>query len=164
MLTLPVVYSYLNATIGSTFVALRAGPKQASSATDMSTTAAAANVTGSAGVNPKSSDATMRVRAREATTPTATPIPAVNSPCPSTRPRMVLRLAPSAMRTPISLVRRVTEYAMTPYIPATASRSAVPANTPSRITLKGGPRPEPGRTWENVANFGGTFGATSRTM
>jgi hypothetical protein len=52
-------YSYRSATIGSTFVARRAGSRLANTAKPMSTKAAATNVAGSAGEMPNTSSATV---------------------------------------------------------------------------------------------------------
>ena len=58
-------------------------------------------------------------------------------------PLQSLRLAPSAIRTPSSLVRCATEQAMTPYNPMAARISARPANAPSSVVRKRGWASEP---------------------
>jgi hypothetical protein len=69
-----LVYSPRNATIGSTFVARRAGRKQASNATAMSSRTGAANVAGSVALTPKSRFLIVRVNATDAIRPSAKPV------------------------------------------------------------------------------------------
>src|SRR5512146_157855 len=102
-------YSYLSATMGSTFVARRAGIKLASSADATSTAATTINVHGSRGLTPKSSPASNRVAATLASRPAATPARATRIPCPTTRRIGSRAFAPSAMRNPISCMRWLTE-------------------------------------------------------
>jgi hypothetical protein len=53
---------------------------------------------------------------------------AMRSPCPTTSPRIFEGSAPRAMRRPISAVRWLTVYDITPYGPTAESASASPAN------------------------------------
>ena len=57
-------------------------------------------------------------------------------PCPITMRSTSPRLAPSAMRRPISCVRRETAVASTPPMPIAANTSATAAKPPSRTVLK----------------------------
>src|SRR5262249_54131407 len=70
------VYSHLNATIGSTFAARRAGIQQATSATTLSKSAITTNVSGSVALTPNSKPDIRRVSAKAAPEPSATPIEA----------------------------------------------------------------------------------------
>ena len=63
---------------------------------------------------------------------------ASRSPCASTIAITSRRVAPSAMRTPISTVRRDTEYATTPYRPMAPSASPSAARLASAVVLKRG--------------------------
>src|SRR6266487_2726313 len=67
-------HSYLSATIGSTFIARRAGTRLATIETPINNTEIATNVSGSVALTPKSRVAMNFVRKNEATTPIATPI------------------------------------------------------------------------------------------
>ena len=67
----------------------------------------------------------------EHASPSTIPIPASNPASFRIIPCTALRCAPSAIRTPISRVRWLTEYATTPYRPTTPSTSASPANPPT---------------------------------
>src|SRR4029450_5419497 len=78
------IYSYLSATIGSTFAARRAGTKQAARATPANTTETATNVIGSVAVTLTSRLDIKRVRPTAATTPTPIPAPVTRAPCPTT--------------------------------------------------------------------------------
>src|SRR6266404_7071711 len=77
-------YSYRSATIGSTFIARRAGTKLAARATPVSTTAIRANVMGSVALTSKSRLDIRRVRNNDATRPIVTPASASNMPSPTT--------------------------------------------------------------------------------
>src|SRR5213080_1984714 len=68
-------YSYRNATIGSTFVARRAGTHVATSATATSSSAVAANVTASLGATSNSIALSARVTPSAASSPSPTPTP-----------------------------------------------------------------------------------------
>lgn len=57
-----VSYPYLRGTIGSTFIARRAGMEQAASATSVSSSATPVNVSGSVALTPKSSERIHRVQ------------------------------------------------------------------------------------------------------
>src|SRR5215510_13587776 len=77
-------HSYLKASIGSTLVALRAGAKQATRATSVSSAAIVTNVNGSLAVTPNSRLAISRVSRNAARLPSATPARASSIPCPTT--------------------------------------------------------------------------------
>src|ERR1051326_7114628 len=105
-------YSYRSATIGSTFVARRAGTKQATSATIVSSAAVTPNVSGSLGCTPKSMLFRVPkylVNTQAPARPSATPIKVKVMPCRRTIASIRPRFAPKAMRIPISCVRRDTE-------------------------------------------------------
>src|SRR5215468_9931998 len=102
------VYSHLNATIGSTFAARRAGIQQATSATTVSKSAITTNVSGSVALTPNSKPDIRRVSATAAAEPIVTPIKARLIPCLMTSLSTLPARAPSAIRTPISRVRSET--------------------------------------------------------
>src|SRR5688500_15925542 len=101
-------YSFRNATLGSTPAARSAGATLASPATSSSTTMTAPKTTGSRG-DVSYSSASMREPASSAS---ARPImtPATETPSPSRMKSVTMsgRVAPSAMRTPISGTRWLT--------------------------------------------------------
>src|SRR5215831_1164181 len=105
----PGAHSYLKASIGSTFVALSAGDRQATSATSVSNAAIVTNVNGSLAVTPNSRLAISRVNRNAATLPSATPARASSIPCPTTSSSTSLTCAPSAILIPISRKRCVIE-------------------------------------------------------
>src|SRR5215475_5013597 len=102
-------YSWRNAAIGSTRDALRAGMKLAAAATPTSSDAATRVATGSTAPISNSVDEIKRVAASAIGAPIA--IPALTSQALSLNAirNTSARVAPSAMRTPISRVRRETE-------------------------------------------------------
>jgi len=118
-------YSCRIALAGSTRMARRAGIQQPSSAARISTADAATSVTGSAGDTWTSWDRRRRFTAADETSPITRPAPAKAVPCRSTSSKTSLDVAPIAIRTPISCVRRLTECATTAYKPTVASRSAI---------------------------------------
>src|SRR5881296_1038226 len=61
------------------------------------------------------------------------PSAAILTPCHTMSPRTLLRLAPMAIRIPISWLRWATVYDNTPYSPTAARTSASPANTPNIV-------------------------------
>src|SRR5262249_25455986 len=102
-------HSCRKATIGSTFVARRAGMYEASVATRISRKATAAKVSGSVALISYNRDCMVRGRMNEATRPTPIPVKAVSKAWRRTSTSTLPELAPNAMRTPISRVRRATE-------------------------------------------------------
>ena len=74
-------------------------------ATIIRMTAVEMNVTGSRGFTPATSDCMTLALSSETNSPAATPTPTRIMPRPSTSASTVAWFAPSAMRTPISLVR-----------------------------------------------------------
>src|SRR6185503_5069394 len=104
-------YSYLSATIGSTFAARRAGIQHASKATTASSKGTAANVNGSTALTPNSNEVIKRVSANDAAKPIATPSNVNFIPFCSTSNRILAGVAPSASRTPISFLCCATKYA-----------------------------------------------------
>src|SRR5439155_16026035 len=109
-----LIYSTLSASDGSTRAARRAGMRLATADTLSRIIAAPAHDTGSAAPIPYSAPATTRAAAIAARHPAARPTTATTNPCFMMRPRTVDGCAPSAIRIPISRVRRATEYAITP--------------------------------------------------
>src|SRR5437899_3861157 len=101
-------HSYLNATMGSTRAARRAGNQPASRATALNNAIATTYATESVGATPNSSPRSTRVSTSAAMKPSANPIMAKRSEPPTTNRCTAAGSAPSAMRTPISLVRRAT--------------------------------------------------------
>src|SRR5207244_2091847 len=101
-------YSYLRASRGSTRDARRAGRYAASCAAISNTTIAAASVAGSAGLTPNSNDSIQRDPAHTAGSPATAPITTSRVPPATTDATTRCDCAPSAMRIPISLVRRET--------------------------------------------------------
>src|SRR5262249_46054530 len=101
-------HSSRNAAIGSTRAALRAGRYPAKAATLSSSNVAAAIVDGSFGLNPKSKVEAVCVAASDANSPTATPATTSANASRNTSQMTFPRRAPSAIRMPISFVRRAT--------------------------------------------------------
>ena len=103
-----VLYSLRNTFIGSTFVARRAGRKQATSEMHINKSVMAANVSGSTGLMPKSISRRRRVEAKAAINPSAMPMSVNFIPRLRTRLSTSLGRAPSAIRMPSSCLRCVT--------------------------------------------------------
>ena len=95
-------YSYRSATMGSTFMARRAGTAQAASPTAISKAAAAAYANGSRAVTPESYAESAFIAKNAAPTPSTAPIAARRAPRPSTTASIRDGRAPRAMHTPIS--------------------------------------------------------------
>src|ERR1019366_7246233 len=91
-----------------------AGTQDATTATSKKSTVMATNVDGSVALTPTNMLSIVRVRARAASTPMASPTAVRRSPWPTTSLKMLAGAAPRAMRTPISDVRRRTTVARTP--------------------------------------------------
>ena len=103
----------------------------ASVATVNSVAVAVSHATGSTKLTPYSAPATAFAAPSDNSVPIAIPTAAMPRPWRITRPTTADRLAPSAIRIPISRVRRATEYAITPYSPIDASSIAT---TPTALT------------------------------
>jgi hypothetical protein len=101
-------YSVRMATMGSTRAACRAGSQHPASATAHIASVAAAKDGGSAGDTPKRIPASAWQSANAPRRPRPMPIPASAIPWRRTRASTSARRAPSAMRMPISRVRRPT--------------------------------------------------------
>jgi hypothetical protein len=67
--------------------------------------------------------------------PSARPATTIPSASRSTIPTTLLRVAPSAMRMPISLMRRATVYAKSPYRPTPTSAAPSAPNTPESMAI-----------------------------
>jgi len=106
-------YSTRSATSGSTRVARCAGSRHAAIATVVSTTVIVTNVAGSRAVMSTSSVLITLLRKNAPSRPIEIPIAVCKRPRLSTSHDTWPLFAPSAIRTPISDVRCVTEYAMT---------------------------------------------------
>src|ERR1041384_384788 len=104
-----LLHSCLSATIGSIFMARRAGTQQARRATTINKRDMPAKVAGSVALTPNSSGEIVRVRASEPANPIVTPIIVSTMPCPTISFSMSRCPAPTAIRTPISCVRCATE-------------------------------------------------------
>ena len=93
--------------------------------------------------------------------PSTRPIATSVSPCRSTIAITAPRLAPSAIRTPNSRVRCVTEVAITPPMPASVTSSARPAKTLSSVAVRRGAARASERRSSSVCMFStGWFGST----
>src|SRR5262249_25504640 len=104
-----VPYVPRSVSSGSTFVAARAGSQLAIIATATRMAAADANTNGSVELTSKSSDRRTLVAATAPTNPSTTPIAASRPPSRTISDRTAPAGAPSAMRMPISRLRRLTE-------------------------------------------------------
>src|SRR5258708_28716039 len=93
-------------------VARRAGAMAAAMDVTITAAAAAATDAGSAGPTPNSIARNRRVAAMPIGTPIAVPAVSIRPASRATIQTIVERGAPSAMRTPISLVRLATRYDM----------------------------------------------------
>src|SRR5436190_1094474 len=125
-----------SATVGASLEARRAGNHVASTLAKPSTPMASANDDASNGVKPYSSAAAYRSVTPASTRPMAKPI-ANNTPHSANIMRMMVRgAAPSAMRTPISIRRRVTRYDITPYSPIAATSMARTPKHPDSQAIK----------------------------
>src|SRR5216684_2509156 len=114
LVTKKLGYSYRKATKGSTKVARRAGKNDAATATSVRISATPPNVRGSYALTPYRKLLNRRVSANAARIPTPTPARANRKPSPTTIRKTSSGCAPSVTRIPISLVRCVTVYDMTP--------------------------------------------------
>jgi hypothetical protein len=103
-----VLHSLRNTFIGSTFVARRAGRKQATSDMQINKSVIATNVSGSTGLMPKSISRRRRVEATAPINPSAMPMSVNFIPRRRTRLSMSPVRAPSAIRMPSSCLRCVT--------------------------------------------------------
>src|SRR5947199_4658382 len=122
-----------SATVGASLDARRAGSHVANTLAKPSPLMASANDVASIGDNPYSSAAAYRSVTAASTTPMTMPL-ANSTPHSANIMRMTVRgSAPSAMRTPISIRRRVTRYDITPYSPIAAiSMARTPKNPDSQ--------------------------------
>jgi hypothetical protein len=116
-------YSHRSATTGSTLTALLAGIAQPRAPAIASVAITLINVTGSNDVTPTSEPRSTRVTPIAAGNPSARPIPICHRPCATSSVKMLFDEPPMAMRTPISRVRWLTEWALTAYNPTDASTS-----------------------------------------
>ena len=107
-------YCFRSAATGLTRVARRAGHSVAWSPTTISTAATAANDSGSHGETFQISSRIARAASAEPASPMTMPAAMSFAPPASTIETMRSVVAPSAIRTPISCVRRLTACAMTP--------------------------------------------------
>ena len=107
-------YSPRSASIGSTLAARRAGSTAASKATAASIAVVVPRTSGLHASTPKSSAVIRWPAAMAAGRPMSSPRPTCRKAPRSTISCTWARLAPSAMRMPISLVRCATAYAVTP--------------------------------------------------
>ena len=116
-------------------VAVRAGTYTAMIATPVNSKATEARIPGSDASTPYSSPRRTSESTRLPENPKSTPRLISRKPCLTTIMRTSRGDAPTAIRIPISFVRWRTLKAITLYIPVTASRSAAPAKTLSRVVL-----------------------------
>ena len=118
----PDSHSPRKAGSGSHCVARHAGMKLATDATAIRSTDMLASVPRSEGCTPNSRLDIERASARDRTTPIESPTNASFAPCRTIIPRTSEGFAPRAIRMPISCLRWVTEYAITPLDPHTGER------------------------------------------
>ncbi len=104
-------HSWRSAIIGSTRDARRAGPKLATSAALSRMAAATASARGSFGFMSNRNDSMSRAEAMAVGTLIASPMTTSTQTSRNTIQMTLPRRAPSAIRIPISLVRRATVYA-----------------------------------------------------
>jgi hypothetical protein len=123
----------LSTSAGSIRDARRAGSQPAKAPTAASAIADPTSVAGSPGSRPYRSDATNVDAQTLMAAPTSTPRPTNPDTRASTICTTSAGAAPSAMRMPISVRRRATAYAVTPYNPSHASSSATALKNPERI-------------------------------
>jgi hypothetical protein len=109
-----------------------AGAALARNATAVTATQLNANVAISRGLTPYSRPLMAPFRATASPSPIALPNKIIRACCARISRSTLARVAPIAMRIPISCVRRTTEYEITPYTPTAASSSANTANALSR--------------------------------
>src|SRR6266576_398907 len=131
-----VDHSYLNATIGSIFVARQAGTRQARADPSVSSPMTPAYVAGSRRETPNNRATTARLAMNAVASPTTSPRTAKVIPCRTTRLRISPRDAPSADRTPISRTRSLTRPESRPYRPVVASTSATRPNASKMVSAK----------------------------
>ena len=124
-----------SAVNGSRRDARLAGRYAARTAATRSKRAATAVVTGSVAVKPKNIDSTEREAAQASGTPASAPKMTSRIASLTTMPMTVLLCAPSAMRIPISVVRRATLYASKPYRPTDARMSASTPNPLASVAI-----------------------------
>src|SRR5689334_5547072 len=106
------------ASNGATLDARNAGTRPAAAAIRAMITAAPPKVSGSCVLTPNTSEAMSLVSMLAARSPTKIPIPATRPASSITILTTRWRCAPIAIRMPISRVRCVTPYDITPYTPA----------------------------------------------
>src|SRR4029453_17989567 len=126
-------HSLRSATSGSSRAARQAGTRHAAIATAVRRPVIEANVTGSVGETWMSTVLSTRLRPNAPRRPRPTPIASCTSPWRRINQDTSFAPAPSAIRTPISVVRCVTEYAITAYSPTDESTSAIRANNAKRL-------------------------------
>src|SRR5205809_3784562 len=127
------VHHSRSATVGASLDARKAGIHVANALATPSPLMASAKDDASNGVNPYSNAAAYRSVTPASAAPMAMPL-ASSTPHSANIMRMTVRgSAPSAMRTPISIRRRVTRYDITPYSPIAAiSMARTPKNPDSQ--------------------------------
>ena len=109
-------HSSRRATEGATRLARIAGKRHAVKPIKASNSTVEPKATGSAGPTPYKRPLIVWARPSAAATPMANPRAICFAPFLTNILRISVRFAPSAIRTPPSRLRRVTEGAMTPYI------------------------------------------------
>src|SRR6185312_14701993 len=128
--------SLVSATAGATCDARHAGTQTATVAHATSTPTATATDTGSVAGTSCSCDCSARAASHVAGAPITMPNATIRNPSPNTRRNTWPRLAPRALRKPISPVRRVTAYDMTPYNPTAASTRAATPKPNDKLTTR----------------------------
>ncbi len=130
-------YSQRSAVSGSIRVARRAGNQQAAKPTDKTTAATVQIATGSCGATPKSwFEIMLPINQRAGPAPAINPSRTGVIPCRRIIPVTCGACAPSAIRIPISEVRRATVNEITPYIPSDTSSNAETAERNGKLHLE----------------------------
>ena len=155
-----LAYSCLSEAMGSSLAARRAGQYDAAKPTASRIPAVSSSVVGSAPRTPNSRLSTKRARPMAATSPSATPLPTRIIERPRIKPMTAPRCAPSAIRKPISPVRRETSYAVNPYSPKQTRMAADNPMNPrvepaSGLARPSHPRGAPG--WSHLRDEGVDF-------
>ena len=146
-------YSYRSVTIGSTRDARQAGSQLARAAAAVIVAAAARNVVVSVGPTPNSKDATSRFKANAPARPRIQPHIVSESPSFMIPESTVERVAPTAMRIPISRRCSVTIEARSPYVPTAERTNASAEKSVNSCASRRGRRIDSAKTTSRLSWF-----------